>query len=162
MQHWQHITQREAIICMTPMKWRNSAKSMHQVYLIKSTVPSSTTWEKSLQKKERNCNESEQWQYCTVLVFIEIRYSPSFGNSIKNKQHSFNSDKWHYFIFQVTSAKCSLGIGDWRILQLLTRISLTPWKSSALSSHSFIIILLLLYTILLLLQFWIKTLLQQL
>ena len=74
---------------MTPMKWRNSAKSMHQVYSMKSMVPSSMTQDKALQKNERNCKESGQWHYCTVLVFIEIRYSPSFSTSIKNKQHSY-------------------------------------------------------------------------
>ena len=71
---------------MTPMKWRNSAKSMHQLYLMKSMVPSSMTQDKALEKNERNCKESGQSQF---KVFIEIRYSPSFSTSIKNKQHSY-------------------------------------------------------------------------
>ena len=55
---------------------------------------------------------------------------------------------------------CSLGIGDLRILHLLCIIIILQlnFARSLKELHSFVIILLLLYTVLLLLQFLMKTL----
>ena len=58
----------------------------------------------------------------------------------------------------IPNARCSLGIGDWRILFLLHRILWLNFAHFPKELCSFIIILLLLHTILLLLQFLMKTL----
>ena len=64
---------------MTPMKWRNCAKSMHQVYLMKSMVPSSMTQDKALQKNKRNCKESVKSQNSAIkeVHFFRMHFTDS-------------------------------------------------------------------------------------